>query len=126
MSANLQIQAANKDVDAGDNSLETSISTRAVIRAVLLVLLVLAAVVLLGAIVYWISGLILLVVFAIFFAYLIAPLVDLIQHPFSSRNRARWMPRPLAITFVYLFLAAVLYGAGAYLLPFVNEQSTLR
>lgn len=110
------------EFDSAGNSLEYSLSTRAIVRIVLLILTVLFLVTVAGALVYWLSGLILLMVLAIFFAYLLAPLVDLVMHPFVARNHARWMPRPLAIGIVYIFLFLVLYGAGAYLLPLVGEQ----
>lgn len=101
---------------------EITLSARTIIRIVLLVLLILLVVFVAQTLLYDLKFLLLIIVFAIFFAYLIAPLVSLIQHPFNVRNRANLMPRPLAIGIVYLLLAAVLYGAIAYIAPQISEQ----
>ena len=50
------------------------------------------------------TGILLVVVLAIFFAYLIAPLIELLRRPFNARGRERVMPRWLAIAVVYLAL----------------------
>ncbi len=100
-----------------------SLSTSAVVRIVLTVLLILIIAIAAGFLVYWLSGLILLIVLAIFFAYLVSPLVNLVQKPFSNGENVRWMPRPLAIGIVYLFIFSGLWAATAYLLPIVNEQA---
>ncbi|PYS37352.1 MAG: hypothetical protein DMF71_18740, partial [Acidobacteria bacterium] len=52
---------------------------------------------------------ILLVVLAVFFAYLVAPLVDLVQRPIRIGGRERMMPRGLAIAIVYIVL---FFGIG--------------
>src|SRR6266568_2932147 len=57
----------------------------------------------------------LLLVLSIFFAYLVAPLVDLVERPVRIGGRDRKMPRGLAIGVVYLFLFTVV-GAGIYFL----------
>jgi predicted PurR-regulated permease PerM len=97
-------------------------SGRAIVRIVLLTIVVLFFVALSGALVYWLSGLILLIVLAIFFAYLIAPLVDLIQVPFARGGRTHWMPRPLAIAIVYAGLIAGAWAGVNYLFPIVSDQ----
>ncbi|MDQ4121536.1 MAG: AI-2E family transporter [Acidobacteriota bacterium] len=99
-------------------------SIRTVTRIVLTVLGILLIVLILGLMVYWLSGLILLIVLAIFFAYLVAPLVEMLQRPFVVRNAGRWMPRSLAIGIIYLFIFAFLWAAAAYLFPLVSEQVT--
>ena len=50
----------------------------------------------------------LVLVLAMFFAYAIAPLVDLVQHPFSIGGRSRHLPKGLAIGVVYLMIAGSL------------------
>jgi predicted PurR-regulated permease PerM len=64
---------------------------------------------------YAMTGILLVIVLAIFFAYLIAPLVELVRRPFSARGRERVMPRGLAIGVVYLAIFGSL-GIGAWVL----------
>ena len=104
--------------------LEVTFSSRTVVRVVVIVLLVLFAASVMRTAVYQLLTLLLLIVLAIFFAYLIAPLVNLIQKPFFERNRAKLMPRAVAIAIVYIGLLAVLWSAFTYLLPLVNDQVT--
>ena len=56
--------------------------------------------------VFQLKTVILLLVLSIFFAYLIAPLVDLAGHPFILRGRPRRLSTGLSIGVVYLLLAA--------------------
>lgn len=78
------------------------------------------------------EGVILLVVLAVFFAYLISPLVDFVRRPFKLRGGEYTMPRVLAIGIVYLVLFGAL-GLTLYLLiprvgneitDFLNQRST--
>jgi predicted PurR-regulated permease PerM len=64
----------------------------------------------------------LLLVLSIFFAYLIAPLVELARRPVRVRGRERVMPRPLAIGVVYLLIFGTLVAAVFLLLPAAGEQ----
>jgi predicted PurR-regulated permease PerM len=61
------------------------------------------------------TGVLLVIVLAVFFAYLIAPLVELVRKPFNARGRKRVMPRGLAIGVVYLAIFGSL-GVGAVVL----------
>ncbi len=79
-------------------------------RAVLRILLLLLAVAALLWVVYRLTTVILLVVLSIFFAYLVAPLVDLVQRPIRFGSRERAVPRGLAIAIVYV---ALFFGIGA-------------
>ena len=79
-------------------------------RAVLRILLLLLAVAALLWVVYRLTTVILLVVLSIFFAYLVAPLVDLVQRPIRFGSRERMIPRGLAIAIVYV---ALFFGIGA-------------
>src|SRR5258706_15520097 len=87
------------------------VQTRAVLRIILLLLAVAAFL----WIIYKLTTVLLLLVLSIFFAYLVAPLVDLVERPAYIRGRNRQMPRGLAIGVVYLFLFAIV-GAGIYFL----------
>lgn len=98
--------------------------TRAILRVVLIVLGV-SITVLVG---WWIlkalTGVLLILVLSIFFAYLIAPLVEFVHRPIYMRRQAYVMPRPLAIGIVYLVLFGSL-GIGFWaLLPRIGNQIT--
>jgi predicted PurR-regulated permease PerM len=89
------------------------LQTRAILRIILLLLVVAGGL----WIVYRLTTVLLLVVLAIFFAYLVAPLVDLVQRPIRIGGRQRVIPRGLAIGIVYLVL---LIGGGVaiyFLIP---------
>jgi predicted PurR-regulated permease PerM len=94
--------------------------TRAVLRLILLVLVVAGFIWAL----YRLTGVLLLLVLSIFFAYLIAPLVELVHRPVTFRGRARLMPRPVAIGLVYLMIFGVITLAVLLLLPVVSDQLT--
>jgi predicted PurR-regulated permease PerM len=103
-------------------AVEASLSTRNVIRTILLVLAILFVITVAAALIYWLRGLILLIVLAIFFGYLLAPLIDLIQSPALKRNRPRLMPRVVAIAIVYLMIFVMLWISLSYLLPVISDQ----
>jgi predicted PurR-regulated permease PerM len=96
--------------------------TRAVLRLIMIVLGVAAIIWSL----YMLEGVILLLVLSIFFAYLIAPLVEFVHHPVWLRGRERrhLMPRTLAIGVVYFLLFGGLGLTVYLLLPQVGEQLT--
>lgn len=94
--------------------------TRAVLRVILIVLSVAAALWTLHAL----QGVILLIVLAIFFAYLIAPLVELFHRPVRLGGRPRMVPRPLAIGIVYLLFFATVGVALSFVLPRLGNQMT--
>lgn len=110
----------------------TEARTRAVLRLVTptLLWLILAAVVFVYSIegVIWIiralTGVLLVIILAVFFAYLIAPLVELIQSRFSLAAGGRALPRWAAIAAVYLILFGSL-GLGVWaLMPRLGNQLT--
>ena len=71
---------------------------------------------------YALTGILLVIVLAIFFAYLIAPLVELVRRPFDARGRARLMPRGAAIGVVYLAIFGSLGVAAWVLTPRLGAQ----
>ena len=94
------------------------LQTRAVLRILVILLAALGSL----WVLYKLTTVILLVVLSIFFAYLVAPLVDLVQRPFSIRGRERLMPRALAIGIVYVVLFVGI-GLAIYLLaPQLADQ----
>jgi predicted PurR-regulated permease PerM len=91
-------------------------------RAVLRILLLLLAVAGVLWVIYRLTTVILLIVLSIFFAYLVAPLVDLVQQPLRLGGRERVIPRGLAIAIVYIFL---FFGIGLViylLIPTLSAQ----
>jgi predicted PurR-regulated permease PerM len=71
---------------------------------------------------YAMTGILLVIVLAIFFAYLIAPLVELVRRPFNARGRERVMPRGLAIGVVYLAIFGSLLVGAWVLTPRLGTQ----
>src|SRR3981081_815645 len=76
---------------------ETTVAAWVQTRVVLRIVVILLAVAALLWIVYKLTTVLLLVVLSVFFAYLVAPLVDLVQRPIRLGKRERLMPRGLAI-----------------------------
>jgi predicted PurR-regulated permease PerM len=93
---------------------------RAILRIIFIVLAVAAVV----WIVYALQGVLLLVVLSVFFAYLIAPLVEMLRRPFEFRRKERVMPRAIAIGIVYVVLFGLLTLSTTLLYPLVSEQVT--
>lgn len=94
--------------------------TRAVLRIIFIILAVFAMLWILRAI----TGVILLIVLSVFFAYLIAPLVEFAHRPFKVRGREHLVPRVVAIAIVYLALFGSLGLALYFLLPQIGTQIT--
>jgi predicted PurR-regulated permease PerM len=93
-----------------------------VVRAALQILLVAlgAAAALWAA--YRLRGILLLLVLAVFFAYLVAPFVAICRRPVTVRERRVSLPLPAAIGVVYLVIIGSLAVAGAVLLPILSDQ----
>ena len=70
------------------------------------------------------QGVILLLLLSLLFAYLIAPLVEILCRPVSWGGRPWAIPRPLAIATVYLALTASVGLASYVLLPLLGAQVT--
>jgi predicted PurR-regulated permease PerM len=94
--------------------------TRAILRVIFIVLAVVATLWVLRAV----TGVLLLIVLSVFFAYLIAPLVEFVHRPFNVRGREHLMPRVVAIAIVYLVLFGSLGLALYFLLPQLGTQIT--
>jgi predicted PurR-regulated permease PerM len=91
-------------------------------RALLRDLLIVAGV---GAAV-WVAHrlgrIVLVLVLAMFLAYVIAPLVELLEHPLRVGGRARRLPRGLAVAAVYLMLGGAVAAGAALLWPIAADQ----
>ena len=94
--------------------------TRAILRVIFIILGVAATL----WVLYALEGVILLVILSIFFAYLVAPLVEFVRQPFSWRGREHLIPRPLAIGIVYLVLFSSFTLGIWLLLPLIGQQIT--
>jgi predicted PurR-regulated permease PerM len=93
-----------------------------IIRVISISLVVLLLTALVITLLYQLSFLLFLIVLAIFFAYLLEPLVKLIRRPFKSRNLEKFMPRAVAIVISYLLVFSVLVVAVSYLAPLIISQ----
>ena len=94
---------------------ESAVSTWVQTRIVLRIVVILLAVAAFLWILYKLTTVLLLLVLSIFFAYLIAPLVDLVQQPLRIRQKEYRIPRGLAIGVVYV-IVFVGGGIALYLL----------
>lgn len=101
----------------------SSPSARSIVRVVVIVLLLLAIRDFLGIVVSSLTYLVFMIVLAIFFAYLINPLVNLIRRPFENANIGKFMPRSLAIAISFLLVFSVLAVAVYSLAPKISEQA---
>ncbi|CAN5509129.1 MAG: AI-2E family transporter [Pyrinomonadaceae bacterium] len=101
----------------------TSPSVRSIVRVAVVVLLLLAVKDFLGALLSSLTYLFFMIVLAIFLAYIINPLVDLIQRPFVQRSYGRMMSRSLAIALSFVILFSILGMSAYYLAPRVAEQT---
>lgn len=90
------------------------VQTRVVLR-IIAILLVVAAVL---WVVYKLTAVLLLLVLSIFFAYLVAPLVDLVEQPLKLGAKVIRIPRGLAIGIVYV----VLFVGGGVAVYFLAPQ----
>src|ERR1700674_1903466 len=96
-------------------SRETAVAAWVQTRVVLRIVVILLAVAAFLWIVYKLTTVLLLIVLSVFFAYLVAPLVDLVQRPIRIGGRERVIPRGLAIGIVYVVLFAGI-GLAIYFL----------
>lgn len=92
--------------------------TRAILRIILIVLAV--------AIVLWLlvklTGVILLLILSIFFAYLVYPLVEFLRRPLKLRKRELVLPRTPAIALAYVLIVAVIVVGVYFLAPQLGNQ----
>ena len=91
-------------------------------RIVLQVFLVVAGIALGLWVLHRLSAVVLVLILAALFAYVIAPLVELARRPIRLAGRRRRLSRGAAIALVYLLMAGSVSGAAALLLPSATEQ----
>jgi len=92
--------------------------TRAVLRIILIILVV--------AVTLWIliklTGVILLLILSIFFAYFVAPLVEFLSRPVKISGKQLAIPRTLAIALSYVIIVAVIVLGIYFLAPRLGNQ----
>ncbi len=92
--------------------------TRVILRVIIIVLAV--------AVTLWVlvklTGVILLLILSVFFAYLVSPLVDFLRRPIPLSGKERVMPRVLAISLAYLIIVGAIVIAFYVLLPRLGNQ----
>ena len=93
-------------------------STRVVLRIIFVVLAVLA----LLWVIAKITGIILLLVLSIFFAYLVSPLVEFLRRPRTIGKREIAIPKAAAIALSYLLILAAMVFAVLVVLPSLSNQ----
>jgi predicted PurR-regulated permease PerM len=91
-------------------------------RAILNILLIIAGVAVSVWAIYTLASVVLVLLVAVLFAYVIAPLVDLAGRPVRVAGRSRSLSRGAAIALVYLLLAGSVWAAAAFLLPSATVQ----
>src|ERR1700680_2269475 len=89
--------------------------------ALQILLIVLAAATLIWTL-YRLERVVLVLILATFLAYVIAPLVELAEHPIRLAGQPRRLSRGPAIAVVYLLLAGGAYAGAALLLPSATQQ----
>jgi len=92
--------------------------TRVILRVIFIILFV--------ALILWViaklTGVILLLVLSIFFAYLVSPLVEFLRRPRQFGRRTIAVPRSLAIILAYLVILGAVVLAITVVLPSLGNQ----
>jgi predicted PurR-regulated permease PerM len=91
-------------------------------RAVLQILLIVAGIALGLWVLHRLSSVVLVLILAALFAYVIAPLVELARRPIRLAGRRRRLSPGAAIGLVYVLMAGSVSGAAALLLPSATDQ----
>lgn len=98
-------------------------SIASIVRAAVVVLIVVFIASRIESVIGSLTYLTFLVILAIFFAYLIDPLVKAIRRPFKARSVERFMPRPAAIIIAYLAVFLI-FGLGIMAIaPRASDQA---
>ncbi len=92
--------------------------TRVILRVIFIIFFVVAA----AFLTYKLTGIILLLVLSIFFAYLVSPLVEFIRRPRIIGERRVAIPKVLAIGLAYVFILGVVAISVYAILPGLANQ----
>ena len=91
-------------------------------RVVLRLIFILLAVIIVLWVISKITGIILLLVLSIFFAYLVSPLVEFLRRPRSIGKRTIEIPKVIAIALAYLILLAAVTFVIFVIVPSLSTQ----
>lgn len=91
-------------------------------RVVLRIIVILLAVMVVLWVISKITGIILLLVLSIFFAYLVSPLVEFVRQPRAIGNRTFAIPKVLAIAIAYSIILAAITLAIFVIVPSLSTQ----
>ncbi len=97
-------------------------SSNFVVRVSLQILLLLLGVAVALWILYRLQGILLLLVLAVFFAYLVVPFVRVVRRQITVGGRKFVLALPMAIGVVYLLVFGSLAAVGVLLLPLLNHE----
>jgi predicted PurR-regulated permease PerM len=114
---------ANIDGRFGRRASDRDPGWRQILTALRVVLVVVAVAAILWLI-FQLRTVILLVVLSIFFAYLVAPLVDLVNRPLPLGRRQRRLSPGVAVGVVYLLIIGGFVIALAWLAPQISDQAS--
>ena len=92
------------------------------VRVILRVLLVIIAVLGLLWVISKITGILLLLVLSIFFAYLVSPLVEFIRQPRTFGSRTIAIPKIASISLAYIVILAAIVVAIFVIIPTLSNQ----
>lgn len=101
-----------------ENSEMVRLWTRVIVRVIIL----LTGLIIASWFLYEIRAVLLLVVLSIFFCYLIAPIVHLIEQPVYLGSHEIKLPRSVAIIVVYLLIAATVFAVLQLVWPRLAQQ----
>lgn len=101
----------------------SSPSVRSIVRVVIVAMVLISVFDFAKTILSSLTKLFFIVILAVFFAYLIDPLVKIIRHPFKMRHLERFMPRAAAIVLAYVFVFSILGVAISNLAPVISKQA---
>ena len=97
-------------------------SSPSVVRTTLLILSLALGVAAALWTLYRLAGVILLLILAVFFAYLVAPLVEKLRRPITIRGNEFVLPKPAAIVLIYVLVFGSLAAVCVLLLPVLDDQ----
>jgi predicted PurR-regulated permease PerM len=98
------------------------LATRSLLWVAFLVLILYYSIEVVRWVFYALTGVLLVIVLAVFFAYLIAPLVEFARRPFRLFGQKRELPRWSAIAVVYVAIFGSLTVGAWVLLPQLGNQ----
>jgi predicted PurR-regulated permease PerM len=101
---------------------EETTPSPSLVRATLQVLFLLLGAALSLWALYRLRGVLFLLVLAVFFAYLVVPLVRVVRRPISAGGRSLVLPLPLAIGMIYVAIFGSLVVAVTLLLPVLDRE----